>query len=216
MRLFVRQIETTGKAPDLKVFCAMLLYISEYPEKVHYPKEDRFLFARLNQRSSAAVALIAELELQHAQGEALVHGLEHALLRYEFLGDSAFPDFAKLVDSYAEFYFRYMKLEEDLILSAANESFSTDDWEGLDPTRLPSDEADLTNLRASHHTAYFSDFVFGVDNLVVVSIGDFFVEGDAKRVPRPKIYLTFLKAIEPGLITDLGLDSQHAVLERPL
>jgi len=132
MRHFVRQIETTGKAPDLKVFRAMLLYISEYPEKVHHPKEDHYLFARLRQRSPTAAAVIAELELQHAQGEALVHGLEHALLRYEFLGDSAFPAFAKLVDSYAEFYFQHMKLEENLILPAANESFSADDWAAVD------------------------------------------------------------------------------------
>jgi hemerythrin-like domain-containing protein len=132
MRHFVRRIETTGKAPDLKVFRAMLLYISEYPEKVHHPKEDQYLFSRLSQRSPTAAAVIAELEQEHARGEALVHGLEHALLRYEFLGDAAFPEFAKLVDSYAEFYLRHMKLEENLILPAANDCFSAGDWEAVD------------------------------------------------------------------------------------
>jgi hemerythrin-like domain-containing protein len=152
----VRQIEETGKAPDLKVFRAMLLYISEYPEQVHHPKEDHYLFARLGQRSPTAAAVIAELELQHAQGEALVHGLEHALLRYEFLGDSAFPEFAKLVDRYAEFYFQHMKLEENLILPAANESFGADDWQAVDAAFAQNNDPLLGGAYGKEYEKLFS------------------------------------------------------------
>jgi hemerythrin-like domain-containing protein len=132
MQHFVRYIEITGNAPDLKVFRAMLLYISDYPEKMHHPKEDSYLFSRLIERSPTMATVIAELELQHAQGEALVRGLEHALLRYELLGASAFAEFASLVNSYAEFYFRHMKLEETVILPAAIDTFNAADWQALD------------------------------------------------------------------------------------
>jgi hemerythrin-like domain-containing protein len=49
MLRFVRLLETGGKTPGLMVFRAMLYYIREYPEQVHHPKEDNYLFARLRQ-----------------------------------------------------------------------------------------------------------------------------------------------------------------------
>ena len=40
--------------PDWRPFRAMLRYIDEYPERLHHPKEDQFLFARLAKRSPDA------------------------------------------------------------------------------------------------------------------------------------------------------------------
>lgn len=72
---FVRLIDKGEKAPGLMVFRAMLYYIREYPEQVHHPKEDQYLFARLRDRTSKLDETLAELESQHTQGEALVREL---------------------------------------------------------------------------------------------------------------------------------------------
>jgi hemerythrin-like domain-containing protein len=132
MQHFVRTIKETGKAPDLKVFRAMLLYISEYPERVHHPKEDRYLFEPLMRRTDAYTPTIAELEAQHGRGEAMVRDLEHALTRYELMGESAFPQFANLAENYVQFYFAHMRLEEEVILPGAQQALLEEDWAQAD------------------------------------------------------------------------------------
>ena len=124
----VRQMEKTGVQPDLKVLRAMLFYISEYPERLHHPKEDEFLFGRLRSRTQQFNSAIEVLEAQHAEGEALVHKLEHMLIRLEFVGKPAHAGFRKLVEEYAEFYFSHMRIEEEQILPAAEQMLDDTDW----------------------------------------------------------------------------------------
>jgi hemerythrin-like domain-containing protein len=128
MQHLTREIAGGGKAPDLKVFRAMLLYISEYPEKIHHPKEDHYLFGPLRARTNEVDRTIAQLETQHGQGERLARELEHALARYELLGSGAFNAFRDLVEQYVDFYFEHMKLEEEIILPAAKKYLTEEDW----------------------------------------------------------------------------------------
>lgn len=128
MQYFMRAIERGGKTPDLRVFRAMLLYLSDYPERVHHPKEDRFLFAQLRKRTSEMNVTLAELEFQHAQGIGLIHGIQHALTRYEFEGAPAFPTFRHLVEEYAAFYIAHMQVEENDVLAAAARFLTIRDW----------------------------------------------------------------------------------------
>lgn len=129
MRYLLRAMDKKAAQPDLRVFRAMLLYISEYPERLHHPKEDAHLFAPLRQRTHEHDATLDELEAQHGEGEALVRRLEHLLLRYEFGGEREFAPFAEQVERYADFYFRHMRMEEEIVFPALREHFSTEDWE---------------------------------------------------------------------------------------
>jgi hemerythrin-like domain-containing protein len=146
MRYFVKQIAEGGKAPDLKVFRAMAFYISEYPERMHHPKEDRYLFALLRKRTTEADNTLATLETQHGQGERMARELEHALTRYELFGQSAFAVFAEKVERYAALYVEHMALEEDIVLPAAKKALLPEDWEVIAvqfaSNRDPLSEAD--------------------------------------------------------------------------
>ena len=64
---FSRLVGQPGTHMDLKVFRAMLFYISEYPEKVHHPKEDEFLFRLVRSRSADIDTTLLALEEQHQQ-----------------------------------------------------------------------------------------------------------------------------------------------------
>jgi len=141
MQQLLRAISKGGKAPDTKVFRAMLLYIIEYPEKVHHPKEDQALFARLRERTKEVDQVLAMLKAEHAQGEAQVNELEHALTVYEFEGESAFPRFFELVENYAKFYFDHMRTEEDVILPAAAKYLTAEDWTMIDAQFAANQEA---------------------------------------------------------------------------
>jgi hemerythrin-like domain-containing protein len=132
MLRFIHLLEAGANAPGLMVFRAMLYYIREYPEQVHHPKEDRYLFARLRDRTSDFDDFLAELESQHAQGEVWVRNLEHALTRYELKGEPAFPALRALVLEYAEFYLKHRCLEEELILPAARRLLTKEDWAEID------------------------------------------------------------------------------------
>lgn len=124
---FVRGIGDGDAAPPFKVFRAMLLYIADFPEKMHHPKEDG-LFSLLQKRTASVDDTIAELEAQHGQGEALVRKLEHELTRYELQGGTAADTFFKAVEDYAAFYFGHMRMEEEIILPAIDQFLTPEDW----------------------------------------------------------------------------------------
>lgn len=129
MRHLARAMEEEGLRPDLKVLRAMLLYISEYPERLHHPKEDRFLFAPLRDHTHLHDAVLVELEVQHAQGEAMVRRLAHALARHEFGGPVELAYFVQQVKRYADFYSRHMRLEEEVIFPALREHLTEQEWQ---------------------------------------------------------------------------------------
>ena len=129
MRQLVRAMEEQGMRPDLKILRAMLLYISDYPERLHHPKEDRFLFAPLRAHTHLHDATLVELEAQHAQGETMVRKLAHALARHEFGGPAELAHFAQQVRRYADFYSRHMRLEEEVIFPALREHLTEQEWQ---------------------------------------------------------------------------------------
>src|SRR3989304_7782531 len=65
--------------PEFEVFRAMIYYIDAFPERMHHPKEDQHLFARLLQRDASARALVEGLRAEHVAGGQLVRDLGQAL-----------------------------------------------------------------------------------------------------------------------------------------
>ncbi|MES2757555.1 MAG: hemerythrin domain-containing protein [Pseudomonadota bacterium] len=131
MRHFVRATAGGAKPPACKVFRAMLLYIVDYPEKLHHPKEEQ-LFALLRQRTGSVDDEIAQLGAQHEAGEAMVRELEHMLTQYELDREAGFAPFARAVEDYCAFSFEHMRLEEDIVLPAADRYLTEQDWNKVD------------------------------------------------------------------------------------
>jgi hemerythrin-like domain-containing protein len=156
MQHFLRAIDKGENAPEPKVFRAMLLYIIEYPEKVHHPKEDQTLFARLRQRTDQVNQELDALEAEHAQGESQVKALEQALIRYESEGDAAFREFFELVEAYAAFYFNHMRIEESVILPAACQYLAADDWAMIDAQFAANQELQAGANAKEHFDKLFS------------------------------------------------------------
>ncbi|MBA5637874.1 hemerythrin domain-containing protein [Duganella sp. LX20W] len=132
MQQFVRTLGQGNAPADLKIMRAMLLYVIDYPERVHHPKEDEHLFARLRQRTHDVDSTLDELSRQHVRGTTLTRELEHALARYEFQGAPALPALRLLVEEYGRFFFEHMRLEEDVVLPAALHHLTEADWIVID------------------------------------------------------------------------------------
>lgn len=131
LRFLVRRVESEGGNPDFRLLRAMMDYIVDFPERLHHPKENEYLFRRVREREPAAAALIDELEAEHARGDRLIDELKAALLRYEREGHSAFPEFKRAVDDYADFHWDHMRKEEDHLLPLAEKSLTEEDWDAV-------------------------------------------------------------------------------------
>ena len=127
----VRETEERGATPDFTLLHAILDYIVAFPQRLHHPKEDEYLFKLLLERDPQAADLIDQLEQEHARGDQLIHELQQALLRYERSGAAEAASFATVVRSYAEFHWAHMRKEEQLALPRAEKALTEADWEKM-------------------------------------------------------------------------------------
>ena len=65
LRHLVAEIAAGRMAPDHALLGALFHYIEEFPERLHHPKEDDFLFARLRVRRPDAAPLLDGLHREH-------------------------------------------------------------------------------------------------------------------------------------------------------
>jgi len=123
-----------GDEPEgfFDVLRAMLFYIDEFPERLHHPKESDLLFPRVARLAPEVMSTIVQLEKDHAAGESAVRELQHLLLAWELVGESRRAAFAAAAKRYLAFYLEHMRLEETVILPAAQRVLSDADWKELD------------------------------------------------------------------------------------
>jgi hemerythrin-like domain-containing protein len=123
-----------GNEPEsfFDVLRAMLFYIDEFPERLHHPKESELLFPRVARLVPETREIIARLDDDHANGESGVRELQHLLLAWELVGEARRAAFDEAVKKYLDFYLEHMRLEETVILPAAQKVLNDADWEELD------------------------------------------------------------------------------------
>jgi hemerythrin-like domain-containing protein len=117
--------------PEFQVFRSMLRYLDEYPERLHHPKEDEHLFARLVARAPEASSLVEELRAEHEAGAQRIRELERALLFFEEGWPAGALDFERAVDAYADFHWQHMRKEEQTLLPLAEKHLTAADWQAI-------------------------------------------------------------------------------------
>jgi hemerythrin-like domain-containing protein len=156
MEFLVREIHTRGKKVDPGVFRAMLYYLDTFSERMHHPKEDKYLFEAMRARSREADALIADLEAEHARGGDALRVLAQGLVRYEEGGAAEFPAFEHAIEEFARNYREHIRKEEELLLPLALRVLTAADWSRLaivfeknrDPLALGRDTRDFDRFFA--------------------------------------------------------------------
>jgi len=141
--------------PDFRVFRAMLRYIDEYPERLHHPKEDKYLFARLAERHPAARPLLADLHAEHEEGARRIRDLERSLLFLEDRWPVGGRDFLRLVDDYSQFHWNHMRKEEEKVLPLAEKHLSDADWKMIGDA-FAGNEDPIADLREKDFRVLFS------------------------------------------------------------
>jgi hemerythrin-like domain-containing protein len=128
LKYLIREIREKGAQPDFKLFWAMIYYIDAFPEKLHHPKENAYLFRRLRMRTHEGDAVLDELEKQHVEGAQHVKALELTLGRYEAGAADGFEQFACAVETFGDEIWKHMNLEEKVVIPLAKAYLTADDW----------------------------------------------------------------------------------------
>lgn len=126
----VAAIRKGDMEPDVFLFAAMFDYIEAYPDRLHHPKEDEYLFRFLRARCPEAHPILDELQAEHSQGADLLGALREALAAYRKTLD--LDAFETALKAYADFYWSHMAKEEKVVLPLAAEHLTPEDWEVID------------------------------------------------------------------------------------
>ena len=117
-----------GKEPNQILLGAIAQYILQFPEKLHHPAEDRFLFAPFREKTVEGKDDLDSLEAEHAAGDARAAAMSDALNQLVAHTSGSVARFAQAVDEYARFYWAHMITEETIILPLAERIRDESDW----------------------------------------------------------------------------------------
>ena len=128
LRHLVGEYRRGRAAPDFRLLRAIVFYLDEFPQKLHHPKEDAYLFAKLLERTRTADNIVADLRRQHVAGCQHVEALHASLDAFEANVESGLENFSRAVEGFANDILRHMALEESALLPLARRHLTGEDW----------------------------------------------------------------------------------------
>lgn len=131
LRHVLAEVQAGRMAADQGLIGAMFHYIETFPEKLHHPKEDHFLFARLRTRRPDAGLVLDALEAEHEIGRERFAELKAKWERFRE-DPAALEALVEGVERYAHFHWRHMRREEDEVLPLAAKALTDEDWAAID------------------------------------------------------------------------------------
>lgn len=118
------------RATDL--IYASLYYMRVFPDRLHHPKEEDYLFHLVEKRSTKARTVISTLQDEHERGEHLLEAIQQALSDFERRADaSTLQVLQDKVHGYVDLEFQHMRREEDELMPLAERALRPDDWETI-------------------------------------------------------------------------------------
>jgi hemerythrin-like domain-containing protein len=139
LRHVLDEVRSGRAAADHNLLGAMFHYIEAFPEKLHHPKEDDFLFARLLARRPDAKLLLDGLATEHVVGRERFAELKAKWERYRE-DPAALDAFVDGVERYAHFHWKHMRKEEDEVLPLAAKALTAEDWDAIDAAFASNDD----------------------------------------------------------------------------
>lgn len=131
LHFLAREMVEKNTPPDFKLLWAMVYYLDAFSERLHNPREDVYLFARLKERTNEADAVIATLEKQHRESCLQNRQIELALGQLEAGAQGGLEAFATAVERMIEDARTHMILEEKVAIPLARQYLTAEDWNAI-------------------------------------------------------------------------------------
>jgi len=173
----VREIRYFDVKPNFELLGAMTYYIQAFPERLHHPKEEAYLFKFLRLRHPDAAPLLDRLHAQHQLSGVQVRAMQDALVRYQQNGAGEFPAFAGAVAAYAAFHWDHANIEDNKLLPLARNHLTTEDWKTIDAAFM----AHADPLLGTEASAEFNELFRKIVSLAPPPLG---IRPKLEAVPR--------------------------------
>ena len=131
IKAVLQEVQAGRVAMDFKLFWAMVYYIDAFPDRLHHPKEDDWLFSRITTRTPLADKLIEELQSQHQMEPQALARMRRDLGNYEAGVPGSLEALQTTVASYADFTWKHLRTEESEILPLAEAHLLASDWDAI-------------------------------------------------------------------------------------
>lgn len=117
---------------NIKLLRAIVYYLRTFPETLHHPKEEEFLFACLRARLPESAVMLSQIEAQHHEHNGLLDAIEAALDAYEISQDQGHLNLLMAAsDDYSEALWAHMSAEEKGVLPECRKHLNADDWKHI-------------------------------------------------------------------------------------
>ncbi|NML17859.1 universal stress protein [Azohydromonas caseinilytica] len=137
-----------GGRLDVVTLRPMLQYLRDFPERLHHPKEERHLHARLLQRHPGAQTLLEELERQHEAEYEAVRRMTRLVDRCAAGAPEALPALQDTVQTFATALWAHMTQEEGPLLALARQHLLEPDWQEIADAFAANDDPGLGRYEA--------------------------------------------------------------------
>jgi hemerythrin-like domain-containing protein len=126
-----RRALRSSTPPDFGWLRTLVGYVDRFPERLHHPNEDTFLFRTLLRHQPGMARTVARLRRDHAASTGYAIRLREALADWERGNPKAGPHSANVADDFARFSRRHARFEEREILPAAQAAFMGEEWQEI-------------------------------------------------------------------------------------
>ncbi len=122
-----QQLEQTAATPDMALFNSIFDYIDSY-ERMHYPKEEKYLFKALRTRNPQAHGVLDDLQLDHRKEPPLIARLRSLLTEAAQGSARSRRAFAATLKDLVQWQEAHIQKEEEIVIPMALQSLGKNDW----------------------------------------------------------------------------------------
>lgn len=127
LRYLVRQWAQDVHSVDTRLLRGAIHYLRAFPQALHHPKEEQYIFSRLRGRSPDLDRMLEELQWQHVEGARLLQKLEDTVESFDRQPDSA-AALREAIEAFAVAAHEHFIREDHTVMPAAIEAFTESDW----------------------------------------------------------------------------------------
>ncbi|WP_084332500.1 ATP-binding cassette domain-containing protein [Marinobacterium jannaschii] len=186
-------------APDARLFSAIFDYTEQFSDKMHHPKEDKYLFARLLQRHPEAARVIDELQREHRGSDLIMARLRAAL--HDCIADfgSQRERFSQLLRDYSQSVREHINKEEGEVIPLARQYLTEADWDEINSAFLENSDPLFSDDAEEHFRMLRSRII----NLAPAPIGLGASQPVAETMPE----------VVPPVLKVAGLSSHYGQIQ---
>jgi len=138
---FEAELLKAGQGADLELLAGIRDYITEFPDRIHHPKEEDELFRRMRQRNAERCAPILDKLLAEHGAEAVKIAEFDAALQALRSGEAgAAAMLGEIAAGYAAFLNHHIDLENGEAFPLAEKVLMEDDWDAIDAAFAANDD----------------------------------------------------------------------------